>query len=230
MRIQSLKMLLIQYHLGIDQAMLEVESGVEAIKQKGVRIIRAFIPKGSSLIGTCVSGTNFRLKYKAAIIAVQRNGKSPSDRLSTIMFEISDILVLQVSDDSPLLIRPPTNFYKKAQKSGPSLVKFVKKRISSFGSLTDLISQKSDHISEEDSSIGGREAISKVSKTNDNGSASDRSRTSHAECGSNIDSEDDISIGSGSYNEVSVCTSFLVNIKCITSAHAMFRYYVIYRI
>jgi len=183
-------------------AMLEVESGVEAIKQKGVRIIRAFVPKGSSLIGTCVSGTNFRLKYKAAIIAVQRKGKSPSDRLSTIMFEISDILVLQVSDDSPLLIRPPTNFYKKAQKSGPSLVKFVKKRISSFGSLKDLVSQKSDHISDDDSSIGGREAKPKDSKAKDNGSVSDRSRTSHADGGSNIDSEDDISLGSTSHNEM----------------------------
>ncbi len=195
--------MLTPYDLDIAQAMLEVESGVEAIKQKGVRIIRAFIPKGSSLIGTCVSGTNFRLKYKAAIIAVQRNGKSPSDRLSTIMFEVSDILVLQVSDDSPLLIRPPANFYKKAQKSGPSLVKFVKKRISSFGGLKDLVSQKSDNVSDEGSSISGIESIAKDSKVKDNGSVSDRSRTSHADGGANIDSEDDISLGSASQNEVS---------------------------
>jgi hypothetical protein len=121
--------------------MLEVESGVEAIKSRGLRVIRAVIPKVSKLVGTNASETNFRQKYKAAIVAVQRGGKSVSNKLSQARFEIGDLLILQVSDDSPLLIPPPKDLYRqmaKGKKRFSSLSRF-KKRISSFGSLSDAV-------------------------------------------------------------------------------------------
>jgi len=133
-------------------AMLEIESGVEAIKSRGLRVIRAVIPNSSTLIGTNASETNFRLKYKAAIVAVQRDGKSVSNKLSQARFAAGDTVVLQASDDSPLLIPPPKDFYRKLTKEGkrPSSLSRLRTRISSFGNLSEAGSVKSE-ISDEES-------------------------------------------------------------------------------
>lgn len=136
------------------QAMLEIESGVEAIKSRGLRVIRAVIPKSSTLIGTNASETNFRLKYKAAIVAVHRDGKSVSNKLAQARFAVGDTVVLQVSDDSPLLIPPPKDFYRKFTKEGKrssSLSRYVRTRISSYGNLSEAGSVKSENYSDEDS-------------------------------------------------------------------------------
>lgn len=134
--------------------MLEIESGVEAIKSRGLRVIRAVIPKSSTLIGTNASETNFRLKYKAAIVAVHRDGKSVSNKLAQARFAVGDTVVLQVSDDSPLLIPPPKDFYRKFTKEGKrssSLSRYVRTRISSYGNLSEAGSVKSENYSDEDS-------------------------------------------------------------------------------
>jgi di/tricarboxylate transporter/predicted amino acid-binding ACT domain protein len=132
-------------------AMLEVNTGIEAVKRKGIRVIRSIIPKGSQLIGTNATEINFREKYKAAIVAVQRDGKAVPEKLSQIRFSLGDILVLQVSDDSPLLVKPPKDFYKKSVDKGKFAKFFAKKRFGSFGSISDAnsVEQSSDH----DSSI-----------------------------------------------------------------------------
>ncbi len=132
-------------------AMLETNSGIEAIKRRGIRVVRAVIPKISCLVGVTATDVNFREKYKCAIIAVQRNGKSPSERLSQTVFAVGDVLVLQASDDSPLLIQPPKDYYKNAGGKGmprtfsnSSLAKFVRKRFGSHGSLDSMVGATDD--------------------------------------------------------------------------------------
>mmetsp|Transcript_27097 Transcript_27097/g.40742 ORF Transcript_27097/g.40742 Transcript_27097/m.40742 type:complete len:1257 (+) Transcript_27097:197-3967(+) len=149
-------------------AMLEINSGIEAIKHRGIRIVRAIVPKKSSLVGVTALDINFREQYKCAIIAVQRDGKSPSEKLSQIRFAVGDVLVLQVNDDSPLLIEPPKDFYKKkgnkgmtASKSNNSLSRFVRKRFGSFSSLD------SSQGSEEGTSTSDRENKKMSPATND---------------------------------------------------------------
>jgi len=91
-------------------ALMETESGSQAVKQRGLRVIRASVTKGSSLVGKPAAEINFRASYKAAIVAVQKGGKNVS--LQGVVFGAGDQLVLQVSDDSPLLKSPPADFYK----------------------------------------------------------------------------------------------------------------------
>lgn len=137
--------------------MLEVESGVEAVKSRGLRVIRASIPQKSKLIGTTAAETNFRKKYKAAIVAVQRDGKSVSNKLSQARFEVGDVLVLQVSDDSPLLVRPPDDFYRSGNKKGSkkrsSSLSRLRKRFSGVDAAAVDEENQSMH-SEDDSSVG----------------------------------------------------------------------------
>jgi len=112
-------------------ALLEVGSGVQAMKKRGLRVIRVVIPKKSSLLGLTAAEANFRQKYKAAIIAVQKGGKNTT---TAATFDVGDVLILQASDNSPLLKEPSLGFYDQIEskadgillsRSAMSLIKMV---------------------------------------------------------------------------------------------------------
>lgn len=95
-------------------ATLMVDKGAQAVKQRGQRVLRAQVCHGSRLAGQTPAELNFRDKYMAAIVAVQRDGKgvtSESSSLADVRFNEGDVVVLQVSDESPLLQAPPSDFY-----------------------------------------------------------------------------------------------------------------------
>jgi len=96
-------------------ALLEVESGSQAVKTRGLRVLRAVVTKTSALLGKTPFDVDFRGMYRAAIVAVQKGGKNVA--ISTVVFGPGDILVLQVAEDSPLLKVPPTDFYKRLSES-----------------------------------------------------------------------------------------------------------------
>jgi di/tricarboxylate transporter len=92
-------------------ALLSPDSGVQAIKQRGLRVIRAQVTKDSRLVDKSAgdSDVKFRAWYRAAIVAVQQadgQGQNTTN-LTAVKFKQGDVLILQVSDDSPLL-RTPT--------------------------------------------------------------------------------------------------------------------------
>lgn len=121
-------------------ALLEGHNGILAIKKRGLSVIRARVTPVSRLLGRTATQVNFRERYKAAIVAMQRSGKNIDQALSTVAFEAGDGLVLQASDDSPLLrLKPPTDdFYKKlAEEAMPSPAKIGKPN--SYKSLANLV-------------------------------------------------------------------------------------------
>lgn len=67
------------------------------------------------MIGTPASDVDFRKQYRAAIVAIQKGGRNVT--VSTVVFGSGDVLVLQVSEDSPLLKIPPADFYKRQTES-----------------------------------------------------------------------------------------------------------------
>lgn len=98
-------------------ALLSSEKGAEAVKQRGLRVVRARVLNGR-LVGATAAQINFRETYKAAIVAVQRGGETVGSEssLSTFCFAEDDVIVLQASDDSPLLESPPAKFYDNPAK------------------------------------------------------------------------------------------------------------------
>ena len=79
--------------------LLSDERGTQ--KERGLRVIRARVAKGSRLVGRTTSEVNFRRDYGVALIAPSLNDK--------VQFKVGDQLVLQAADDSPLLERPATD-------------------------------------------------------------------------------------------------------------------------
>ncbi|KAL7576543.1 hypothetical protein ACA910_018037 [Epithemia clementina (nom. ined.)] len=99
-------------------SLLSADAGVEAIKKRGLRVIRAVVIKGSRLIGKTAAEVNFRTMYQTAIVAVRQEGRNiPTSDLSTVRLDVGDILILQANDDSPLLNRPPATFYKELEEA-----------------------------------------------------------------------------------------------------------------
>ena len=98
-------------------ALLSPDTGMQAVKQRGLRVIRATVIKGSRLAGATAAEVNFRQGYKAAIVAIQRQeGGNISTNLSQVRLDVGDVLILQASDDSPLLVVPPEDFYTNLKK------------------------------------------------------------------------------------------------------------------
>ena len=116
-------------------ALLESEGGIEAVKTRGLRVIRAEVTKYSRLVVKTAAEVDFRQTYKAAIVAVQKGGKNTA---TSVKFDVGDVLILQARDSSPLLKEPPEDFYDKVDaeskpaksSSGLNLVKLVKTRFS----------------------------------------------------------------------------------------------------
>ena len=99
-------------------ALLEMESGSQAIKQRGLRVIRATIPPGSSLIGKSADVSEFKNRYLSAIVALQRNGTNPVGGLKNITFASKDLLILQVGEDSVLLTQEFSRAMKRVDARG----------------------------------------------------------------------------------------------------------------
>lgn len=96
--------------------LLEDNDRVGVSKKRGLKVIRAKVTKHSRLIGRTAAEVQFRETYKAAIVVVQQGGRNATDRLSSLKFGVNDILVLQVSEDCPLL-SPPTATTSSNSKS-----------------------------------------------------------------------------------------------------------------
>ena len=107
------------------QVLLEDNGRVEILKKRGLKVIRARVTKHSRLVGHTAAELQFRETYKAAIVAVQQGGRNAVKPLSSLKFGVDDILVLQVSDDSPLLSPPP------ATTSSMSLITSMSERFKS---------------------------------------------------------------------------------------------------
>jgi hypothetical protein len=126
--------------------------GNQAIKQRGIRVMRAVVTKTSSLIGKTVAEVDFRKMYKAAIIAVQKGGKNVA--VSSVVFGSGDIIVLQADEYSPLLKVPPQDFYKRLTETNKDVV--TQSRSSSVSSLVNMVTKTISHSSSAPKSQRGK--------------------------------------------------------------------------
>ena len=106
-------------------------------KKVGTRVVRAFVTKSSSLIGKKPILVDFRKTYKAAIVAYQKSGRN---KAMDSELAAGDLLVLETIKGSPLLSKPPKDFYTKVEHknaSQPEITAPVPEDISEFDVDTD---------------------------------------------------------------------------------------------
>jgi len=104
-------------HIGIEDIWSSIltclvdPTGIEAVKERGTSVIRATVTANSSLISKTAQDLNFRTRFGATIVTVQRGGRNVRESLKSFRFLPEDLLVLHADHDSPLLTDPPAGFY-----------------------------------------------------------------------------------------------------------------------
>jgi di/tricarboxylate transporter len=115
-------------------ALLSTEGG--AAKQRGLRVLRAQVRKGSRLEGKTAAEVDFHKLYKAALVVV------PKSQLRE-----GDVLVLQAKEGSSLLIEPPADFYKQLDDKNASK-SVLRSLVSGRSSRTDSEAASASHESD----------------------------------------------------------------------------------
>ena len=82
-------------------------------------LIEAIIPNNSTLVGRKVKESDFRNKYDAVIIGIQRNGRPISDHLGEVILKAGDLLLLSVG----------MHFYSKNKNASSLMLVSNHKRI-----------------------------------------------------------------------------------------------------
>lgn len=67
----------------------------EALESDESMLAQVLIPPRSSLLGTTLKGLNFRRRYNAIVLAMQRRGHSLRDKISEIPIRLGDTLLLR---------------------------------------------------------------------------------------------------------------------------------------
>jgi hypothetical protein len=141
--------------------LLEDNGRVEGFKKRGLKVIRAKVTKHSRLVGHTAAEVQFRETYKAAIVAVQQGGRNVVKPLSSLKFRVDDTLVLQVSDDCPLLSPPPATM----QSNSKSLMTSMSAKFNSsdqFGADKTTLPNTTER---SDVEVGSREDSARASST-----------------------------------------------------------------
>lgn len=126
------------------QALLEDNRQEQVLKKQGLKVIRVRVTKHSRLVGHTAAELQFRETYKAAIVAVQQGGRNAVEPLSSLKFRANDILVLQASDDCPLLSPPPATM-SSCSKSLIASISGRFKRSDQFGSDENALPNTTEH-------------------------------------------------------------------------------------
>ena len=96
--------------------------------QPSSNLIETIIPNNSILVGYKVKESDFRSKYDAVIIGIQRNGKPISDHLGEVILKAGDLLLLSVGK----------HFYSRNKNASSLMLVSNHKRIGTKEKLENL--------------------------------------------------------------------------------------------
>lgn len=77
---------------------IELPNSTKLTKDESMEVVEIVISANSDLIGKIVRDTNFRGKYDAAIIAINRNGERITGKLGEVELQTGDLLLLLTGD------------------------------------------------------------------------------------------------------------------------------------
>ena len=70
----------------------------ETLQTEELRLIQALVGPDSTLIGRTLKETDFRNRYKALVLGVQRKGETINDKLSSVKLGLGDSLLIQAHE------------------------------------------------------------------------------------------------------------------------------------
>ncbi len=75
------------------------------LQTEDLRLVQALIAPGSELIGSTLKQLDFRNRYKALVLAIQRRGETIRDKLNSVELGLGDALLLQAHEAQIKILR-----------------------------------------------------------------------------------------------------------------------------
>ena len=82
----------------------------ETLQTEDLRLVQALVAPGSPLIGHTLKESDFRSRYKALVLAMQRRGETINDKLSSIILSMGDVLLVQAHEGEITTLRRSNDF------------------------------------------------------------------------------------------------------------------------
>lgn len=90
---------------------VEFELRDETLEEAGnLRLLQALVAPGSKLEGQTLKDVDFRSRYKALVLAIQRRGEAIHDKLNSVRLELGDALLIQVPESELARLRTDEGF------------------------------------------------------------------------------------------------------------------------
>ena len=70
----------------------------DTLQSKDLRVVQALVAPGSRLVGHTLKETDFRNRYRALVLGMQRKGETINDKLSSIKLRLGDALLIQAPE------------------------------------------------------------------------------------------------------------------------------------
>ena len=82
----------------------------DALEPGGLRLVQALVAPGSRLAGHTLKDLDFRNRYKALVLAIQRRGETLRDKLNTVTLGLGDALLIQAPEGQIRRLRDDESF------------------------------------------------------------------------------------------------------------------------
>ncbi len=82
----------------------------ETLQTEDLRLVQALVAPGSELIGKTLKELDFRHRYDALVLAIQRRGETIRDKLNTVRLGLGDALLIQAHEAQIMALRSNDNF------------------------------------------------------------------------------------------------------------------------
>ncbi len=108
-----------------DSAKLELNAEFklrdDSLQSKDLRLVQALIAPESELVGRTLKELDFRNRYKALVLAIQRRGETVRDKLNSVRLGLGDALLIQVDQNQLRTLREDENLIVLDEVPGASL-------------------------------------------------------------------------------------------------------------
>ncbi len=81
----------------------------ETLQTEDLRLVQALVAPGSDLIGSTLKELDFRNRFKALVLAIQRRGATIQDKLNSVRFRLGDALLIQAHEEQIRALRSDEN-------------------------------------------------------------------------------------------------------------------------
>ncbi|MEE2775498.1 MAG: SLC13 family permease [Acidobacteriota bacterium] len=100
---------------------VEFELRDEALQTEDLRLVQALIAPGSELVGRTLKELDFRNRYKALVLAIQRRGETIHDKLNSAELGLGDALLIQAHEAQLKTLRKDSDFIVLDEVAGVAL-------------------------------------------------------------------------------------------------------------